>query len=193
LEIIRRNSKCQNFLKKKEIEIKTKEKRKFAKIERKSEKKKEGEIKEIMIKEIVTFPDKFLLFPCVEVEPNLFGTEELKNLIRDMLDTMAYHNAEGIAANQIGECKRIFLLRDGTVVINPKILAKSGKITSRDEGCLSVPNEFVTSKRAKKVVVEGYDINGEKIRLVSKTNLEAIVLQHEIDHLDGKTILGRDK
>jgi len=80
-------------------------------------------------------------------------------------------------------------LEDGTVCINPKIIAKSGKITSHEEGCLSVGtrNRF-DKKRVRNLVVECLDRNGKVQRIKPRRKLEAIAIQHEIDHLNGRLV-----
>lgn len=116
--------------------------------------------------------------------------EQIDNKIRelaiDMLDTMYKFDGVGLAAPQVGILKRIITIDIGEgpkVLINPVIKKTTGKQTC-EEGCLSFPNVFGNVDRPQSVVVEAFDIDGNKIKIKAK-DLEAVVLSHEIDHLDG--------
>ena len=74
------------------------------------------------------------------------------------------------------------------VLINPKIVAREGEVLSEDEGCLSVPDLRVNVKRAARILVEAADRDGNPLR-IEADGLLAIVLQHEIDHLNGTLIV----
>lgn len=120
--------------------------------------------------------------------------EEIDNKIRqlalDMIDTMYKNDGVGLAAPQVGILKRIIVYDAGegpVVVINPVITKKSGLQTC-EEGCLSSPNIFGTVDRPKEVVLTGFDLEGNKIKIKAK-DLEAVVICHETDHLDGKLFL----
>ncbi|MDR1086906.1 MAG: peptide deformylase [Endomicrobium sp.] len=126
---------------------------------------------------------------------------ETKTLIKNIKKTLYFHNrCVGIAAVQVGILKRIVAIdasrsakehrNNGLLImINPEIVYFSGKISSR-EGCLSVPDFTGYVTRKKKIEIGYLDINGCKQHL--KTDgFESIVLQHEIDHLDGKVFLDR--
>ena len=143
--------------------------------------------------EIVEFPNAGLKENCKPVEQ---VTNEIRLLLDNMAETMYDAPGVGLAAPQIGIQKRIIVVDAGPddpedendtgklyKLINPKIIEKEGQIDS-EEGCLSIPGIKETVKRAKRVVVEALDENGEKITIDSDTFL-AIVLQHEIDHLNG--------
>ena len=111
---------------------------------------------------------------------------KIRELAIDMLDTMYKFDGIGLAAPQVGILKRIITIDIGEgpkVFINPVITKASGKQTC-EEGCLSFPNVFGNVDRPLSVVVEAYDIDGKKIKMKAK-DLEAVVLCHEIDHLDG--------
>jgi peptide deformylase len=71
-----------------------------------------------------------------------------------------------------------------TVLVNPMIVSREGEILSENEGCLSVPEYRADVKRAERILVEGYDRDGTPLRFEAE-GIHAIVLQHEIDHLDG--------
>ncbi|MBR5228049.1 MAG: peptide deformylase [Clostridia bacterium] len=115
---------------------------------------------------------------------------KIRQLSLDMLDTMYKYDGVGLAAPQIGILKRIITYDIGQgprVLINPVITKKQGKQTC-EEGCLSSPNVFGMVDRPKQIIVEAVDLEGNKIRIKAE-DLEAVVLSHEIDHLDGKLFL----
>lgn len=116
--------------------------------------------------------------------------EKIIQLLDDMLETLKSSNdGIGLAAPQIGILKRLIVIdltaEDGEVykLINPVIVKSKGEQVCR-EGCLSVPGMLGDVIRPKEVVVEALDVNGKKITIKAK-DLLAIVLCHEIDHLDG--------
>jgi peptide deformylase len=117
--------------------------------------------------------------------------EEIMQIASDMLDTMYASEGVGIAAPQIGISKRIIIVDTNPsdasskpiVLINPEIVEKDG-IMNAEEGCLSVPKVKGDVKRAEKVVVEGLDLEGNKVR-IEGTEMLARAFQHEIDHLNG--------
>jgi peptide deformylase len=113
---------------------------------------------------------------------------DLRNVIKDMLETCDHLGALGLAAPQIGVDKKVFVLADGTVAINPKIKAASGKIKSYGEGCLSVPGKRYDVKRARRVVVSCLNERFEKVILKPKGKIKNIAIQHEMDHLNGKLV-----
>ena len=111
---------------------------------------------------------------------------KIRELAIDMLDTMYKFDGVGLAAPQVGILKRIITIDIGEgpkVLINPVIKKVAGKQTG-EEGCLSFPNVFGNVDRPESVIVEAFDIDGNKIKIKAK-GLEAVVLSHEIDHLDG--------
>lgn len=113
-------------------------------------------------------------------------------LVDDMLETMYEAPGSGLAANQIGVQQRVFVydIGDGPrVVINPRLVESSEQWTY-DEGCLSVPGLSWPIVRPKLVHVVGIDLDGREISIEADT-LEARVLQHEIDHLDGVLLVER--
>lgn len=125
-------------------------------------------------------------------------SHEIQTLIEDMMDTC--HNVEGLglAACQVASPYNLCIYKEpGTkvfkVLINPVIIGKTGKMTSRGEGCLSLPEQYFNVKRFKKIIVEGFDRNGDPIRIKTKSKQLAKILQHEIDHLHGTTIADKGK
>ena len=105
-----------------------------------------------------------------------------------MIETLHKEDGVGLAAPQIGISKRVIIAyneEDDKIyeLINPVIIESEG-IVSGQEGCLSVPGRIGTVKRFVKIVVEGQNAKGDKIKIEAK-DMFARVLQHEIDHLNG--------
>ena len=143
---------------------------------------------------IVTYPDKFLSQPTQPLE-DIDG--KVQDMIKRMAATMYEAPGVGLAAIQVGWNKSLLIYdvardekRSLHVLINPKIIAREGEILSEDEGCLSVPDFRADVKRAAAVTVEGYDREGKPLKLDAEGFL-AIVLQHEIDHLNGILFIDR--
>ena len=112
-----------------------------------------------------------------------------KELLFDMARAMYASNGIGLAAPQVGllECLIIADIGNGLLkMVNPKILSKKSTC-SLDEGCLSVPEKCVTIKRAEEIRVSYLDENEKEITK-TLTGLMARVIQHEIDHCNGKTM-----
>ncbi|MCW3051861.1 MAG: peptide deformylase [Chthonomonadales bacterium] len=112
---------------------------------------------------------------------------ETRRLIEHMTVTMRQARGLGLAAPQVGVSTRILIYDAGDglkVLINPKILGMKGKQLDPPEGCLSIPGLTGQVERGQELRVKGFD---ERLRPVSirATGMEARVIQHEIDHLDG--------
>lgn len=120
-------------------------------------------------------------------------TANIINILEDMAETMYSEEGIGLAANQIGIPKRLIVIdiQDGNLLelINPEIIHQEGKEVEI-EGCLSFPGILGEVPRATRVVVEALNREGEKIKLEAH-GLLARVLQHEIDHLEGKLLVDR--
>ena len=129
--------------------------------------------------------------------------DELRTLVADMYETMAAANGVGLAANQIGVDRRVFVYdcpdnegnRHKGVVVNPALETSARPEGMPDpdddfEGCLSVPGETYPTGRADWAKVTGFDDNGEPVE-VEGTGFFARCLQHETDHLDGLLYLDR--
>lgn len=144
------------------------------------------------IKDLVLYPDDVLRVQCRPVEEI---TDDVRALVKDMIDTMYDAPGIGLAAPQIGSDLRICVIDTSApddpdnlwVLINPEIIQKEGKIVW-EEGCLSIPGVFHDVKRAESVTVRATDINGDTYE-IEATGLEAVCLQHEIDHLNGVLFL----
>lgn len=119
--------------------------------------------------------------------------QEIKNLAKNMSDTMYDAPGAGLAANQIGILKRVITydIGDGLrVCINPEVIWASDECEEDEEGCLSFGGVRVLISRPIRVKVKAKDLNGNDVEITAE-DLEARVLQHEIDHLNGVVILDR--
>ncbi len=138
---------------------------------------------------ILAYPDKFLSQPTQPLD-NIDG--KIQEMIDNMALTMYDAPGIGLAAIQVGWDKSLLIYdvspRDESrslhVLINPKIIAREGEIVSENEGCLSVPDFRADVKRAASITIEGNDRDGNPSKIDAEGIL-AIVLQHEIDHLNG--------
>lgn len=122
-----------------------------------------------------------------------FPSARLDRLIRDLKDTMREENGVGIAAPQIGVNVRVILVETKSgprVVINPKIIRRSWRKESGEEGCLSVRGVFGPIKRARQILVSGLDEQGRPVEYRAQ-GLLARIFQHELDHLAGTLIIDR--
>lgn len=142
------------------------------------------------IRKVVRYGESILRTPAKEVHK---VSQKIKVMVDDMLDTMYSQNGVGLAAPQIGENYRVFVIDVSTgneplnpiVFINPKIIKKSGACISH-EGCLSFPEAFTDVRRYANVMVKAMDRNGRSFVLEAKDGtLLARAIQHEFDHLDG--------
>ena len=130
-------------------------------------------------------------------EPITTFDESLQKLIDDMVDTMYAAPGVGLAANQVGEARRVAVIdlsvgkRRGElhVLINPEIVETIGEITE-EEGCLSVPDLVETVRRPEGVTARYLDRSGEERRIFGQ-GLMARALSHEIDHLNGRLFVDR--
>lgn len=113
-------------------------------------------------------------------------------LVDDMVETMYEAPGVGLAANQVGVQRRLFVydIGDGPqAVINPRIVESSGE-WAFEEGCLSVPGLSWTILRPNKVHLVGLDIDGNELSIEAE-EYEGRVFQHEVDHLDGTLLIER--
>jgi len=145
--------------------------------------------------EIVTYPDKFLRQPTEQVE-NIDGA--IQKIIDSMAKTMYAAPGIGLAAIQVRFNKSILIYdistpeenRNLQVLINPEIIEEEGEILSENEGCLSIPDLRANVKRFSSVLVEGVNRDGNPDRFEADGFL-SLVLQHEIDHLNGRLLIDR--
>ena len=145
--------------------------------------------------DILTYPDKTLSQPTTALE-NIDG--KVQEMIDGMANAMYEAPGIGLAAIQVGWDKSVLIYdispreesRELQVLVNPKIITQEGQILSENEGCLSVPDFREDVKRSEYITVEGHNREGDPIRLDAEGIL-AIVLQHEIDHLNGTLFIER--
>jgi len=158
----------------------------------------------LAILEILTYPSNILKNPTKPVKEI---DEKIHELIENMAETMFAAPGVGLAANQVGIDKSIIVYNPAPfaednedsedkkkneyhVLINPEIISSEDEFLSEDEGCLSVPELTANVKRAAKITVKGLNIEGEPVDIEAEDYL-AVVLQHEIDHLNGILFIDR--
>jgi peptide deformylase len=145
--------------------------------------------------EIVKYPDPRLreeTFPVSEI------TEDIRTLVRDLIDTMYAHNAAGIAAIQVGRLEQIFIIDGGVVTgdsnaepmvcINPEVVETGRGFCVSDEGCLSFPEVYVEIKRPRWAKIRATNLEGESF-FADGEGLYGRALQHEHDHLTGRLMI----
>lgn len=132
--------------------------------------------------------DPRLRRPCRPAAPD---DPDLPALIRDMLRIMAEQRGVGLAAPQVGDDRRVLLIRDlddpperARVLVNPELIETSDDRVPFEEGCLSFPGVYRTVRRPSRVKVRYADADGRP-KLLSEGGFLARVVQHELDHLDG--------
>jgi len=137
--------------------------------------------------DIKKYPDKVLRNKCQIVEEI---TENEIRIFERMVSTMQYFRGIGLAAPQVGISFQLIIAGVGNRIVklaNPQIIETKGR-DKMAEGCLSIPNIRVEVKRPYEVVIEGMNEKGKLTQIKAKGIL-ARVLQHEIDHLNGKLII----
>jgi peptide deformylase len=145
--------------------------------------------------EILEYPDEILSKPVL---PVTVIDGDLQRRIDDMAQTMYHAPGVGLAASQVGINQRVLVYdvspRDDKralhVLINPRIVCQEGEFLSENEGCLSVPEYRSDVVRFSQIQVEGVDRNGRPLSFAADGYL-AVVLQHEIDHLQGILFIDR--
>jgi peptide deformylase len=141
---------------------------------------------------IRTYPDPVL---AKVAEPVGEITPEIAKLIEDMMQTMYESDGVGLAAPQVGQSIRLITLdetgpkerKSPMVVLNPVITECAGSKES-EESCLSLPTFSCKVKRYECVTVTGKNEKGEDVEIKAE-GLLAVILQHEMDHLEGKTLV----
>ena len=141
------------------------------------------------IREILTEPNKILRQISKPVKK---VTKEEQTLMDNMMETMYNANGIGLAAIQIGVPKRIIVMdiskkdqgKNPMYFVNPVIINKNKELSTYEEGCLSVPNQFAEVDRPATCEVEYLDYHGKK-KILKAVGLLATCIQHEMDHLEG--------
>lgn len=145
---------------------------------------------------VLRYPDPFLK---TVAKPVTSFDDSLKKLVENMFETMYEEHGIGLAATQVGEDKQLFVMdtdytqetpkeeRTPIAIINPKFVVKEGE-TCTEEGCLSVPEFRAEVKRHSKITLQYQDVEGET-HTMEATELPAICIQHEFDHLQGKLFI----
>ncbi len=150
------------------------------------------ERREAALAHVIKFGDPVLKSKASPVRD--FGPElraEVERMVAIMRDGMGV----GLAATQLGVLRRLLVFQAGpdsepTALINPEVEWLSNEVVVAEEGCLSLPRVSMDVERPLHARFSGLDVDGEPIRLEA-SGLEARVLQHELDHLDGVLILDR--
>ena len=139
-----------------------------------------------MILDILKYPNKKLRTVAKEVEA---VNGDIKQLVKDMFETMYVAPGIGLAATQVNYHQRIIVIDvsedcdQPLCLINPEIIEKSGEI-EYEEGCLSVPNYYENVKRANEIKVRALNEKGVSFEIEANEML-AVCIQHEMDHLMG--------
>jgi len=144
--------------------------------------------------------EKTLRAKAVPFDFSQMDKKEVRELVKNMRETMRAANGIGLAANQVGLPWNMFVAevpsQGGSskfyAVFNPVIEKTGGETSIMEEGCLSVPTVYGEVERAEKIVLNFEDKNGRKQK-IKAWGLLARVFQHEVDHLHGKLILDRAK
>ena len=146
--------------------------------------------------QLLKSPNPLLLEVSSPCDP---ADKSLKKLSKDMLDVMYKYEGIGLAGPQVGVLKRIIVIdssydpedkevpKNPIVLINPEIIEKSEATEESDEGCLSCPGISAPVMRHVGVKVKYTDLNGKE-QTINAEGILSRCLQHEIDHLDGKTL-----
>ena len=141
-----------------------------------------------MKRKIIVEPDPILRKKCDPLEK---VDDEIKRLMKDMLETMYDAPGIGLAAIQIGILKRLVVIdiskdekKNPLFLVNPKIISQSKTTSVYEEGCLSLPGQFAEIERPSECLVKYIDLDGKEKELKAD-GLLATCIQHEVDHLNG--------
>lgn len=151
-----------------------------------------------MILNIITAPEPILRQKSLEIEK---VDDSIKNLMDNMVNAMYHDDGVGLAAVQVGKLHRVIVVDLQSLddnddldvqypikIANPTIMESSDEMILAQEGCLSLPEQCVEVSRAESIKLSYLDYNNNQCQLEAKGWL-ARVLQHEIDHLDGKLLI----
>lgn len=147
--------------------------------------------RQLALAQIRQYPDPALRLAGRPVED---FDDELRRLAERMGDLMVDASGVGLAANQVGVLRRMFVFSpDGDRVltlVNPEIVSRSDELDTENEGCLSMQGVTVSVERPVSVRIEGQDERGKQVAY-DLEGMAARIAQHELDHLDGTLILDR--
>jgi peptide deformylase len=138
---------------------------------------------------IRVYPDPILRRKADKIE----DPDQIRDLVEKMFDAMYQNDGIGLAAPQVGLSRALITVdtEEGPVaLINPEIIQTSDETGSLEEGCLSLPDIRVSVERPRQVTVRALNLRGEEVEIRAE-GLLAVVLQHEIDHLNGILIIDR--
>jgi peptide deformylase len=146
----------------------------------------------LALAQIRQYPDPVLRLEAQEV---VEFDGDLEQLVERMIRLMQDARGVGLAANQVGILRRVFVIQadedeEPRALVNPVIVERSGEVADDDEGCLSMQGVVVPVERAVRVRMEARDAEGNPVT-IELEGLTARVAQHELDHLDGVLILDR--
>jgi peptide deformylase len=146
----------------------------------------------LALAQIRQYPDPVLRLEASEV---VEFDGDLEQLVERMIHLMQDARGVGLAANQVGILRRVFVIQadedeEPRALVNPVIVERSDELDEDDEGCLSMQGVVVPVERPVRVRVEARDEHGHEVALELE-GLPARVAQHELDHLDGVLILDR--
>ena len=146
----------------------------------------------IALAQVRQYPDPVLRMRAHEVEE---FDDDLRQLAERMTGLMGEAAGVGLAANQVGVLRRMFVFQptvedEPRAMVNPEIVERSDETEVDDEGCLSMQGVLVPVDRTLRVTIEARDLDGEEVRLELE-GMSARVVQHELDHLDGTLIIDR--
>jgi peptide deformylase len=153
----------------------------------------QGEVRRrLALAQIRQYPDPVLRLQAREVEE---FDGDLDQLVARMMRLMRDARGVGLAANQVGVLRRVFVLQadddeETRALVNPEIVERSNAQESDDEGCLSLQGVVVPVERSLRIRLEASDEKGKPVELELE-GLAARVAQHEVDHLDGVLIVDR--
>jgi peptide deformylase len=147
--------------------------------------------RQLALAQIRQYPDPVLRMQAPPVEQ---FDDDLKRLVTRMAELMRDANGVGLAATQVGVLRRLFVFvpeeDEVAVLVNPEIVSRGEEKETDDEGCLSIQGITVPVERALAVRIEGVDETGNDVAF-DLEGTPARIVQHELDHLDGKLMLDR--
>jgi peptide deformylase len=147
--------------------------------------------RQLALAQIRQYPDPVLRMAAPLVED---FDDDLKRLVTRMGELMKDANGVGLAATQVGVLRRVFVFSpeedEVAVLVNPQIVQSGDERETDDEGCLSIQGVTMPVERLQTVRIEGRDENGNEVAYDFE-GTSARIVQHELDHLDGKLIIDR--